>query len=207
MRRPTPSRNLVLALPSRRTVTVVALALLAAGLVWQVTARASDAAESLGTTTPAWVAESDLRPGDVIAAGDVTRRDRPVAFVPDDALDDDPIGLTVRSGIASGEVVVAERVAEHGTGPAALIPSGWRGVALTPFDAPPPLEAGNVVDVVVSLDPAFGSSEGGGVLVDAAVVVHVDESGSTITVAVPDSRVPAVAAAQMAGAVTLVLAG
>lgn len=206
MRRPAPARIPLFRLPSRRTLAVVALSTIAAAMVWGITSRASQAAASLGTTTPVWVAEGDLDPGDIIESGDVTLRDWPVAFVPGDAIGDDPTGLTVRSGIATGEAVIGDRVAENGSGPAALIPSGWRGVAVSTFDAPPPVEPGSLVDVIINIDPAFGSS-GGGVLVSDAVVVHVHESGSTVTVAIPADDVPALTSAQMAGAVSLALAG
>lgn len=206
MRRPAPARIPLLSWPSRRTVAVIALSTIAAAVVWGVTSRASRSAASFGTTTPVWVAERDLSPGSVIGSGDVAAHDWPLAFVPDDALEQDPTGLSVRAGISSGEAVIAERVSENGSGPVALIPSGWRGVAITPFDAPPPVEPGSTVDLIVTLDPAFESS-GPGVLVTDAIVIHVSESGSTVTVAVPAEHVPAVAAAQMAGALTLALSG
>lgn len=203
--RPAPARFPIIALPSRRTVAVVLLAVVAATIVWRITARASATAAALGTTTPVWVAEQSLDAGEVIEPGDVVLAERPRAFVPRDAVDDDPTGLSARAGIAAGEVVVDDRVAEHGDGPAALIPSGWRGVAVPTYEARPPVEPGSLVDVVVTVDPALG--DGGGVLVADAVVIHVDENGDTVTVAVPADDVPALAAAQIAGVVTLALSG
>lgn len=206
MRRPTPTRHPIVPLPSRRTVVVVTLALLAAVIVGRMVVRAATTAESLGTTLPVWVAVADVDAGEVIAADDVTRTRWPKAFVPAAAVADDPTGLTVRADVVRGEVVVGDRVAEHGSGPVALIPSGWRGVAVPTFGTAPPLHPGSQVDVVAVVDPSVSGGRGP-VLVDDAVVVHVDESGDTVTVAVPADDVAVLAAAQVAGVVSLVLAG
>lgn len=202
--RPAPARFPIIPLPSRRTVIVAVLAIVAAALVWRVTAQATATTAALGTTVEVWVADRDVDAGDRIESGDVVRVARPTAFVPGGAIDADPTGLVARSALAAGEVVVADRVAEHGHGPAALIPSGWRGVAVPTYEAMPPVRPGSLVDVVVALDPSFG--ERGGVLVANAVVIHVDDR-DTVTVAVPAADVPALAAAQVAGVVTLALSG
>lgn len=205
MRRPAPARFPIISLPSRRTVAVAALALVCASVVWRITSHASATAAALGTTTEVWVAETAVAAGDVIDAEDVVATERPQAFVPPRAVRDDPVGLTARQTIAEGEVVVADRVAEHGDGAAALVPAGWRGVAVPTYEARPPVQPGSLVDVVVTVDPAFG--DGGGLLVADAVVVHVDDAGDTVTVAVPSDDVAALAAAQIAGVVTLALSG
>ncbi len=167
---------------------------------------AAAAAERWGTTTAAWTATTDLPVGAVVGAGDVVLDARPVAFVADDAVADDPTGRTVRAPLRRGEVVTGRSVAgADRTGVAALVPDGWRGVAIPVHDGALPVEPGQHVDVLAAGDPETTGGWAGTVVVAGAVVVHVAED-DTVTVAVPATDAPRVAAALVGAVVTLALA-
>ncbi len=204
--RPAPARFPVLARPSRRALAAGLLAVLAGLLAHGLVTRARQEAAAWGPGVPAWVATVDLDAGDVLAPGDAVLVDRPGAAVPGAAVGDDPTGRTATAALAAGEVVLATRLAGPGaTGPGALVPDGWRAVAVAQHDGVLPLEPGDVVDVVAALGPGAGSGGGGAVVVAAgAVVVHVAED-ATVAVAVPAGAVPRLAAALVSGVVRLAL--
>jgi Flp pilus assembly protein CpaB len=133
----------------------------------------------------------------------------------------------VRHPVLAGEPLVAARLAPDGlTGAAALVPPGWRAVAvpLGPAGAPP-LAVGDLVDVLAVMPtaglPGLGSDGAGAgpdgtgpdgaaqepafVLVERAAVVDVTDDA--VTVAVPEGDAPRVAWALSNGAVVLALGG
>jgi Flp pilus assembly protein CpaB len=136
----------------------------------------------------------------VVGADDVTLEDRPLAVVPDGAVTDAPVGLVATADLVLGEVVVQARLAPEGlAGVAALVPDGWRALAVptsaSGLGAPvPPLAVGDRVDV---LAPDVVAAD--------ALVVDVEETA--VTVAVPADDAPALAEAVAGAVVTLALRG
>ena len=204
--RPAPSRFPILRPPPLRLVVVVLLAVLVALAVHRTTTAAADVTARLGATTTVAVARQAVAPGDELGRDDVDLVDRPVAHIPAGATTEDPTGRTVRARIHPGEIIVDERLAGEGReGAAALVPEGWRAVAVPVVDAPVPARAGDIVDVVASFDPSLVERDPA--VVVAAEVVVVDVADEAITVAVPPSRVTDVAFALANGIVTLALVG
>jgi Flp pilus assembly protein CpaB len=189
----------------RRTlVTVVALV---TGVAVASALRSADAARrGWGTARPVAVATRDLAVGDVVTAAATDVHDLPEAVVPPRALGLPPVGAVVRHPVVAGEPLVADRLAPLGlTGPAALVPAGSRALAVPvgPLGAPP-LEVGDLVDLVGVLPPESGGSVGEP-LASTVPVVAVDEG--TATVAVPREDAPGVADALVQGAVVIALVG
>lgn len=131
-----------------------------------------------GTSRRAWVADRDLAPGSPIAAHPV---EVPVALVPTGALTAFDQG-TAAGPIASGEILVDHDIA--GTGRWALVPPGWRAIAVPHTDATLDVEPGDRVDVHWA----------GGPLTADAMIVAVDESAITVAITAADAGAVAVAA-------------
>lgn len=204
--RPAPARFPILRPPPLRLVLVAVLAVVVALAVHRSTSAAAEVADRLGTTAPAVVARHDLHAGDAIGAGDVAVVERPVAHLPDGAVAHDPTGRTVTATVHAGEILVTGRLAgEDRGGTVALVPEGWRAVAVPVLDAPLPLRPGELVDVVASFDPTLVERDPS--VVVAGEVVVVDVSDDAVSVAVPRSRVTDVAFALTNGIVTLALVG
>jgi Flp pilus assembly protein CpaB len=202
--RPTPARFPILRPPPLRLVLVVLLAVAVGLTVHRTTARAAAVTSRLGAQVTVAVAQRDVAVGQVLEPGDVALVDRPAAHVPPGARHDDPTGETVREALHEGEVVVEQRLAGGRSGAAALVPEGWRAVAVPVVDAPLPARRGDTVDVVASFDPTLVERDPSRIVAAGAVVVDV--SDEAVTVAVPSARVTDVAFALTNGIVTLALA-
>lgn len=204
--RPAPPRFPVFRRPSPRAVLVVAVALLTGVVVHRTTAEAEATAARYGLRSTVAVVSRDLAAGDTVRPGDVALLERPVALVPDDAVTDDPTGRVVRDDVVTGEVLVARRLADADrSGTTALVPAGWRAMAIPVVDAPLPVSRGDHVDVVASFDPSMADGQPSQVVAEGAVVVDV--SDDALTVAVPRRDVTRVAFALANGIVTLALVG
>lgn len=204
--RPAPARFPILRLPPLRLVVAVVLALVCGLLVLRATGRAEAAVDRYGEHVTTWVVASRLEPGDVIGRDDIAAEARPRSFVPDGAVDQDPVGRLVGALLVPGDVVVEHRLGSGDRrGAAALVPEGWRAVAVPAIDAILPVEVGQRVDVLAALDPS-GAGAVGTVVAEDGVVVHVADDG-TVTVAVPASRAGRVVAALSGGLVALALVG
>ncbi len=199
------------ALPLRRTArrarrslalrwSAVALAAgLAAAQAVRLGADAEAARAAWGDPVEVVVAARDLDAGDVVQAADVRTERWPSAVVPGGAVDEAPLGRVLSADVVAGEALVGARLAPDGlSGPAALVPDGWRAVAVPSsagFGAPvPPLRLGDRVDVLAPDLVAAG-----------AVVVAVDDEVVTIAVSADDA--PAVAEAMAVAVVVLALRG
>lgn len=204
--RPAPARLPVLRRPPRRLVLTAVLALACGLLVLRATDRAEARSARYGDPVVTWVVQRPLEPGARIEPGAVAAEARPLAFVPEGAAVDDPTGRQVTVALATGEVVAEHRLADGDRrGAAALVPEGWRAVAVPAIDAALPVEVGHRVDVLASTD-ADARGAVGTVVAEGGVVVHVAEDG-TITVAVPGPDAPRVVAAMTGGYVALALTG
>ena len=178
---------------------LAAIALLAATV--STVANLTDAAAAerarWGALRPVLVAGRDLRPGDRVRGAHV--RMVPAALVPRGALTHET-GGTVVSWIGAGEVVLARRVTPAGlSATASRLPPGTRGVAVPVGQAPLPVEVGDLVDVVATLDTSAVT------IATGAVVVA--ENDAAVTVAVDRDDAADVAFAVTSAEVTLVLSG
>ena len=204
--RPAPARHPVIRRPPARLVVAVLLALACGAVVLRVTEHAEAATARYGATTSAWVARRALSPGDRIGAGDVAVESRPSAFVPHGAVEDDPVGRRVVDAVAAGEVVGEHRLADGDRrGVAALVPDGWRALAIPAVEAALPVEVGQRVDVLAAAD-AGDRGPVGTVVAEDGIVVHVADD-ATVTVAVAGGDAPRVVAALAGGYVSLALVG
>jgi len=131
--------------------------------------------------------------GTTLVAADVRTARLPADAVPDGEPAVAPAGRTARVDLVPGEVVLASRLGPRGL--AALLPPGSRALAVPRAAGTPPLEPGQRVDLLAS----------GRLVVAAASVLAVDDSGTTV--ALPEPTAPVVAEAIAAGTVTLSLAG
>ncbi len=183
--------------PIRGRVVGIVLALVAGGLTLGVVSRAESVTSSYGTTRAVSVARQKLDVGVEITDGDIEIREIPVAVIPQGTADSS-VGRTVTETIHPDEPILEARLAPTGVnGPAALIPSGHRGISI-PLDVPAPtLATGDRVDLL----GGRASAE----LTRDAVVIDVSEDA--VTVAVRDTEVLAVTQALTEGVVVLVLAG
>ena len=158
-----------------------------------------------GATRTVIVARQRIAMGTAITADAVEAQTWPVALVPAGALDTMPIGRTAIASIEQGEAVLAARVAPVGLhGLAALVPAGWRAIAIPVAPTVIALNVGNHVDLVAGFDRTGSSGEPGGyspslTVARDAIVVGVDEQ--RVTVAVPGTDAERVALAVISGTV------
>jgi hypothetical protein len=172
----------------------VAVALLAgtAGLAAADAASGVDTARrAWGTTRPVVVAAVDVAPGTALD-GVTAVRSLPAPMVPVGAVVELSPDATARQQLAAGEIVMAHDVAAT-TAPRALIPEGWRAVAVAE-----PVPSGAAVGDEVA------AASGGIAVADEGIVVGRLAEG--ILVAVPAGVAPQVAHAATAGELTLLLA-
>lgn len=188
LRRPLPFWLAALALTALTTSTVA-----------RVTGAAAAERDRWGERRPVLVARRDLHAGDALR--DVEVRLVPAALVPRGAAPPDLVRgrrRVVTAWIAAGEVVLSRRLAPDGLSPtAARLPPGTRGVAVPQGQAPLPVEIGDRVDVIATLDSSTVTVARG------AVVVAV--GGDAVTIAVRRADAAHVAFAVTSAAVTLVL--
>ncbi len=191
--------------PSLFWLAALVVASLTGLTVARLLGSAQAAAARWGVMRPTLVATVDLIPGAVVGAGETAVERRPVALVPVGALDAPAEGQTVTAPILAGEAVVVERLAPAGLSPlAASLPPGGRGVAIPVGPGTPPLEAGDVVDVLVTFDPdTVGDGEPTFPVARSAAVVGVGEEA--VTLGVSQEEASRVAFALTAGVVVLVL--
>ena len=163
----------------------------AAGLVVADAIAGVEAARrSWGATRPVLVAADDVAPGQVLA-DHVEVRTRPGPMVPTGAVEELPPAATARQRIAAGEMVMAHDVAAT-DGPQALIPEGWRAVAVA-----------ELVPSGAAVGDEVTAASGGIVVADAGLVVA--QLAESVLVAVPADVAAQVAHAAVTGELTLLL--
>jgi Flp pilus assembly protein CpaB len=163
--------------------------------------RAENARAQWGSSRSVVVARHRLDVGAVVHASDVTTASWPDALVPRGSVDNVGAieGRTVVEVIHPDEPLRTERLAPDGLhGVAALVPAGWRALAVPVGSAPLTLSVGDRIDLVAAVPDATassGSSSSGApssfVLAANALVVAVDDR--SVTVAVPADDAPRVA--------------
>ncbi len=185
-------------------VTALGLLVGTIGLVGGSLDEVAPGAADLGAATPVLVATHTIAVGEVVGEANTEVRSLPRAAVAPGGVGPAAIGSRATQPIHRGEVVHEQRLAPGGLSTlAAILPSGTRGIAVQAGAGALALEAGDVVDVIATLEVL--DAEGAPSVVVAASVAVVDAGGEVVTVAVPVAQVPAVAYAVTAGLVTLVL--
>jgi Flp pilus assembly protein CpaB len=182
----------------------IALAGITAHAISSAAGRAEAARAAWGEARPVLVARHRLDVGDVLDAEDVATDSWPAAVVPRGAVTaaGDAAGRTVVEVIEPGEAVLAGRLAPEGLqGVAALVPAGWRALAMPTGPAALPLSVGDHVDLVAAVDGTSDDSSQSPsfVLADNALVVALDDK--SVTVAVPAQDAPRVALGIVSGSV------
>lgn len=203
----------VLRLPLAWWCVVALLSALTAAVVWLQLAAATRARAAYGRTVTVAVVQRHIAAGDRLGAGDLRLVARPAGVVPTGALTRLPEGRTAKVALVPGEVLVRSRVADAGIdGVAALVPSGWRALAV-PADvaALPALQAGDRVDVLVTaagveVAAGDGPQEAPTVVVAENAVV-VGATDDAVTIAVPAAATTRVAYGVTTQAITLALRG
>jgi Flp pilus assembly protein CpaB len=188
--------------PATRWIALAALLALAFTVLHRTSATAANERHRWGATRTVAVALHRIAMGTSIDATDLEARALPLALIPDGAVESVQAGRTATATIEPGEVVLASRLAPDGVhGMAALVPAGWRALAVPV--APPvlTLAIGDHVDLIAGFDIGNATSDRSPTLVVArdAIVVAVDEQ--RVTVAVPDDDAERVAFAIVAGTV------
>lgn len=193
----------------------IAMGLITAMVVGSAVGRTTAAADRLGRTRDVWVVRRPVAAGDVFDKGDAVVRSRPRGLVPVGALDaaSTPIGEATRVAVVPGEVVLTDRLAGRGArGIAAVVPPGYRAVALPIDETMPLVQAGDRVDVLATFDVGGAADDpaGSGAAPSFAVATNAEVlavSTRTITLAVIARDAPRVAFALAKAAVTLALRG
>lgn len=171
---------------------VMAIALIVATSVRGSQAELQGARDRWGSTVPVFIATRTIAPGDQLE-GAVARRLVPSAMAAPTALAELPLGATAQQSIAGGETVTSSDVSVE-SGPAALLPKDWLGVAIDTSD-PTVFRVGDSAVVLA----------GGQTIGPSALVVSVIERG--VVVGVPATVAAAVAdAAQQHTAVVAISA-
>lgn len=209
--------SVVTRLLRRRSVywtLAVGLILLTIGVAYSQNRRASSIISSLGEQRDVLVAARDLERGETVARGDFRIEQRPVGFVPLDALNRsdgsseagaqwnwDP-GQVALEPIYAGEILVSERV---GTGADLRIPLGTSAIAVPIGESQLSLSRGDRVDLLGSfLDGPAGEVS---VLIVAQNAFVVETADRTATVAVQPSELSGVVRSLTHGVATVVLRG
>jgi pilus assembly protein CpaB len=185
-------------------LAALSLAGLSAHAIASALERADAARARWGGTQSVLVARHRLEIGDVVQTDDIEEDAWPSAVVPRSAVPSavDAVGRTVVEVVEPGEALLAARLAPDGLhGVAALVPSGWRALAVPVGTAALPLSVGDRIDLVAAVDGTDPNSSQSPsfVLADNALVVAVDEQ--SVTVAVPADDAPRVALGILTGSV------
>lgn len=206
-------------------LAALAVALVTARVVATDLATLHRRAASLGPHVDVVFAARDVPLGATFGRADVRTHSMYASSAPPGALHDvrAVVGRVATVAVLRDTAVVARAVAPaRRSGLATIVPNGSRVVRVHTDDGLVP-RPGDVVDVLVSLDPSLVAAAGGGdaaaTIVHAALVVGVDGKGSAkgsdgveggggpgVTLLVTEREAHAVAFAAANGALTLALA-
>jgi Flp pilus assembly protein CpaB len=218
----TPIDHLITRLPrlrrSRqiRTIAMVVVMVISAGTTLRALTAASATQSIYGHRRMTMIADRDLEIGHVIEAADIERRELPAALLPDTSEDDqsdgtvghavadpidDPVGRTVVEPIYAGEVLLPRRLSSSpASGLRAVVAGTSRVVSVERSPLIPTLQPGDRVDVCA---PGVGARAS--IIARRALIVGIDEN--SVSVAIDDAALPAVARAIIDGDVILALIG
>lgn len=220
-----PAHQVRRALTRTRPALLGAVALVAGLAAARAVADADATRAAWGPTRRVAVATRDLAPAHPIERGDLAWSELPTGLVPSDAVTTDPIGTVVTERVLQGEPLRVGRLGPQGAaGLAALVPTGWRAVAVPRDDRTPAVQVGHTVELWAAAgDPgtdalaeadtgaARGSRHGSAA---AGRARRLSERGRVIeladrhlTVAVPASDIAGLGGALVTDSVVVVLAG
>lgn len=188
--------------PAVRIALVTVAGVLALSTAHRAAQHAFDERHRWGDARTVMVARRRIDAGAVVGADDVEAAQWPVAVIPSGAFTVSPVGRTAVAPIEAGEAILSARVAPEGLdGLSALVPPGWRAIAVPTGPAVVSLAVGDHVDLIAGFDAqSTTSGESPSITVARdALVVDVDEQ--RITIAVRDSDAPRVAFAVVTGTV------
>ena len=188
-----PRRTIAVTLRRQPILFWALTALGAAASYWAVSealAVADRGAVAYGDLTLVVVAERTLEPGEVVGPDDVRVQEVPESLVPSGALTSVPTGRSVRATVVAGEAVVASRLAPDGAvGVAAALRPGERALAIPVERNRAPLQVGQSVDVLATVDPTLAAGRNPTTAVsEAARVLDVAEDVATIAVPLEDAE-------------------
>lgn len=172
----TEARQRLLRVRRIQTVAVIVVSAVVAFATVTVFGRARDARSAWSGESIAFAVRHDVARGEELTPDDLVQVALPAALTPDNAITGVTTGVRVRIDIAARTIVVATMLDDRPD-----YPASWRVVAVPPGVATPPVQPGDLVDLVSGVD----------VLVERAIVASV----SPLAVAVPADRAPAVATA------------
>jgi Flp pilus assembly protein CpaB len=176
-------------------------------------------AADLGAPRSVVVAARDLPLGATVQRGDLDVVQTYASLIPRGAVRDvhDALGRTVAVPVLRGATVLTRQLASaRRDGLAGLVPPGKRAIHVVTDDGLRP-RPGDVVDVLVSLDPSLVAAGGGGegaiTVAKSSRVLDVDDTarvegakGPGVTLLVSEQEARAVAFAVANGALMLALA-
>lgn len=186
-----------------RRVIVVALVSVVAMVLTAAVSEARRVQDSWGTVAEVVIVRVDVEIGGMVDTDDLSIVERPLAFLPPDALSEGPAksDVAVRS-LRAGQVLTNRDL--RSTRGSMTLPAGHRAMSL-PLDASiPHLEAGNLVELYLVND-RFGDAEemdDQRVAIPALVVEVTEEA---VVLAVQSDRVGDVAATQTTGRIVVAL--
>lgn len=177
-------------LVTRRIQSIVVVAVCAVPTVLvAITMRSLERTrDQWGQSTPVLVVTGTVAANEMITEHNSALVSLPAAIVPADALTERPLEARSRVALTPRSVVTPALLAAPAD--ATAIPAGWRIVALPASLPMPPVEVGDVVDVV----------GGNSVLAASALMASMEP----LTIAVPADLAPTVAAAARMGEISLV---
>ena len=176
--------------PLVRAAAVVVLVLVVVSIVHRTAASAGDARRRWGQERAVVVARRRIAIGETIRADAIETQSWPSALIPPDAIAESPAGRTAVAAIEPGEAVVAARLAPDGFhGVAALVPHGWRALAIPIGPSVVALSVGDHVDLIAGFDAvsAGGDQAPAFTVAENAIVVAVDDQRITVSVRESDA--------------------
>jgi Flp pilus assembly protein CpaB len=183
------------------TVTLMVIALVS---IRSIQERSNVAADRWGVTRQVFVAGQNIRAGEAVTAKNVQLRAVPLALLPAGVVSSSAlvIGRSLRRDIAPGEMITASALGRvHQRGVITMTGPDRVGVALPSPPARPPIEVGDLVDVV-SL--TVGASEENQTVSSVEVVTQTEQA---ITVAASAQQAQQLVQLLAAGPITILLRG
>jgi Flp pilus assembly protein CpaB len=193
--------------PALYWILSLALAACTSVTIFRLAAAADSRARYWGTMAAVPVVTEPIAAGATVEPAHFEIRRVPESLLPHSAVEFEPAGLTAIVPMWPGEVLVEAKLAPAGLdGPAAMLQTGERAVAVPRSETTPPLSPGDRVDVILNLDPSVTGGGPPAIPVARAVrVLHLTEAAVTLAVPAEDAAKVAFGAAQ--GALSLAIAG
>ncbi len=164
----------------RRRVIAIALALIVGLITQGAVTRARQTVASLGTTHPVAVASTEIEAGAELTLDNIRIEQRPVGHTPVGAISTDASGIDVIGRIAAASIVAGEIVVERRVVSGAdAVGIDERAVSIPIPLAPPPLQIGDVVELVgvIPADGPFGATS---TRLASGRVIAFDEQAITV---------------------------